>query len=142
MRRIACAALAAALVTPMLAHGGGNWMPVPGAAVTQVDLGALRVQGSMVTTWVRHAGALGGWGSLNVEPPGKQPAAQRSVLLVAFDCHRRTARTLATQAFDARGAPLFMSSVPGATVPLPANDDLGWTYDALCEIARSRADSR
>jgi hypothetical protein len=50
----------------------------------------------------------------------------------------RTMRTLALHAYHATGAPVFTSSVPGPVLPVEG-EELGWTYDAVCEAARAGA---
>jgi hypothetical protein len=135
-RPLLLTALAASglVAQPVLAD---RWSPLPGAPELAVDLGSLRQEQARVTVWVRW------WGwpmaVVALQPQVPRPArATRSVLLAEFDCAQRTVRSLATHAYDAAGTPVLMSSVPGPLLPLPG-EELGWTYDAVCEMARNGA---
>ena len=115
------------------------WQPVPGAPEMQVDTGSLEAQGSLVTAWVRLAGSSQVLRGAAFEPGGTLPPHHRRVVEAQVDCHRRTVRTLGSQALDTRGRPVYMATVRGRALPLPADEGLGWLYDALCELARARA---
>ena len=117
------------------AAAAATWTAVPGAPEVAIDLGSLHLERSRATVWVRW------WGRPAFAP---DPAADgmravrvnRSAVRTEFDCGRRTVRTLALHAYDAGGAPVFMSSVPGPVQPV-VDGELGWTYDAVCELARA-----
>jgi hypothetical protein len=132
MRACVLAALASGLASTATA---AHWHPVPGAQEVQVDVESLRVDRQRASAWLRW------WGPrplLGVVPvAGLAPAAvHRSSAHVEFDCSRRTARLLALNAWDARGTPLMMSSVPGPQLAV-GDETLGWTHDAVCEAVRS-----
>jgi hypothetical protein len=116
-----------------------QWHAVPGAQEVEIDAAAMEVHRSMVTTWVRYPGSPRLLGGLDPQPGGKLRSAHRSVHLTQFDCHKRTVRTLETHAYGSRGAAIYMSSVPGPVLPLPSEEAIAWTYDAVCELARARA---
>lgn len=111
------------------------WGPVPGAAELDIDMGSIQQQRTRVLAWVR-------W-------PGRGPLANeltaqgtrtlriyRTAHLTEFDCSRRTVRALATNAYNSAGQVLYMSSLPGATLPV-SDGDMAWAYAALCEAVRS-----
>lgn len=126
--------LTAVLAAPALA---AEWRPVPGAAELEVDLASAQQHRALVTAWVRHVGQSRLPAMLQApEKPARN--AYRTALLIQFDCDKRTLRTLALNAYNSSGAPVFMSSVPGPLLPLPGDMDLGWTYDAVCEWGRGR----
>jgi len=119
------------------AAAAASWWPVPGAPELALDLGSLRQEHARVTVWVRW------WGwpvaVVALQPQvTRPPRATRSVVLAEFDCAHRTLRALATHAYDAAGTPILMSSVPGPWLPVQG-EELGWTYDAVCEMARTGA---
>ena len=117
--------------------GAGRWWPVPGASELALDLGALRQEHARVTVWVRWWGWPVAVVALQPQVP-RPPRVTRSVLLAEFDCAQRTVRALATHAYDAASTPILMSSVPGPLQPVQG-EELGWTYDAVCEMARNGA---
>ena len=129
---VLCAGLAAGAAA-------SGWQAVPGAAEIEIDAATVEVRRSLVTTWVRYPGSPRLLGGLDPQPGGKLRSPHRSVHLTQFDCHRRTVRTMETHAYGSRGAAIYMSSVPGPVLPLPADEAIAWTYDAVCELARSRA---
>jgi hypothetical protein len=119
---------------PVLAQ---RWSPVPGAPELAVDLGSLRQEHARVTVWVRWWGWPATVVALSPQLT-RPPRVTRSVVLTEFDCTGRTLRALAAHAYDAAGTPVLMSSVPGPLLPLQG-EELGWTYDAVCEMARNGA---
>ena len=128
-----CALLACGLLAATV--GAAHWLPLPGADTLEVDLASVQQERTLVTAWIR------GWGRTPLVP---EPAAwsarasqvHRTALRTEFDCGRRTVRVVAAQGYDARGTPVFMSSVPGPVQPV-RDPDLAWAYDALCEAARA-----
>jgi hypothetical protein len=114
-----------------------RWSPVPGAPELALDLGSLRQEQARVSVWVRWWGWPATVVALSPQIT-RPPRATRSVVLTEFDCTRRTLRALAADAYDAAGTPILMSSVPGPLLPLQG-EELGWTYDAVCEMARNGA---
>ncbi len=127
-------AVVVVVLLPAGAIAGGQWWPVPGAADIEVDLRAVEQERGMVIAWVRYPGSepiARGW---TPAPPGRPRGLHRTVLRTEFDCQRRTMRTLAAQATNSSGAPIFMSSVPGPVMPVPDADGMTWVYDAVCEL--------
>lgn len=125
----ACMLLAAASAS------AASWRRVPGAPDLDIDVASFQQEHTRVSAWVRW------WGRApmlaEVAAHGVRPERlHRSAVLTEFDCGRRTLRALASQGFDGAGTPLFMSSVPGPVQPV-ADDELAWTYEAVCEAARS-----
>jgi hypothetical protein len=136
LRPLLCTAAAACSLLAAPAHAQ-RWSAVPGAPDVAVDLGSLRQDHARVLLWVRWWG----WPATVValSPQVARPArVTRSVLLTEFDCGNRTLRAHAAHAYDAAGTPVLMSSVPGPVLPLQG-EELGWTYDAVCEMARNGA---
>lgn len=126
-----------------MAQAAPEWRAVPGAPDISIDIASLQAQRDGVSAWVRIAGSGRELGALRPEPQGRKRAnVHRLVVHAQFDCRRRTLRILEAQGYLGSGAPAFMSSVPSAAGPLPADEGLGWTYDAACEYARARADLR
>ena len=127
---------AAVLACAFTAAGhAAEWTPVPGAPDVAIDLGSVQQERARVTVWVRW------WGQPALLPElavhgARPPRIHRTAQRTEFDCSRRTMRTLAVHAYDGAGSPVFMSSVPGAVRPV-AGGELGWTYDAVCEAART-----
>lgn len=123
-----------AALLPAAALAGGQWWPVPGAGEIEVDLRAVEQERGVVIAWVRYPGSepiARGW---TPAPTGRPRGVHRTVLHTEFDCHKRTMRTLAAQATNSSGAPIFMSSVPGPLMPVPDVDAMAWVYDAVCEL--------
>ena len=116
-----------------------DWLAVPGAAELQVHAGSLDQHNGLVTARVRLAGSTRLMRGAAFEPVGRLGAHHRRVVSLQFDCMRRTVRLLDTQTFDARDRPLSMDATPGPVVPLPGDESAGWLYDAVCELARARA---
>ena len=111
------------------------WTAVPGAPDVAIDLDSLHLDRTLATVWVRW------WGRPAIAPElaadgMRRVRVNRSAVRTEFDCSRRTMRALAVHAYDASGAPVFMSSVPQAARPVDGAE-LGWTYDAVCEAART-----
>ena len=130
---LACTCLAAAHAA------AAEWRAVPGAADVQVDLASLQQERTHVLAWLRWWGRPAAVPELAAQGV-RLPRVQRTVVRAEFDCARRTLRMLATHAYDGNGTPVVMSSVPGPVRPVQGAD-LGWTYDAVCEAARSAARS-
>jgi hypothetical protein len=131
---LTAAATCGLVAQPVLAE---PWSPVPGAPELALDLGSLRQDHARVSVWVRWWGWPATVVALSPQLT-RPPRATRSVVLTEFDCTRRTLRALAAHAYDASGTPVLMSSVPGPVLPLQG-EELGWTYDAVCEMARNGA---
>jgi hypothetical protein len=134
-RQLAWVAATASCLVASAAAQAAVWRPVPGAPDVEIELGSLQMEHSRVLIWVRW------WGRHALLPAfatqgARPPRIQRTALRLEFDCGRRTMRVLAANAYATAGAPSFMTSTPGAVVPV-AGDDLVWTYDAVCEAARS-----
>jgi len=112
-----------------------TWLPVPGAPDVEIDAAWLQQAPPVVEAWLRWRGrpALA-----SAQLAELRVRVQRSVLRAEFDCSRRTVRVLAVHAYAGGGAPVFMSSVPGARQPVQG-PELAWAYDAVCEAARSGA---
>ncbi len=128
-------ALAAAAAVWGPAASAASWHAVPGSASLEVDLHSAQPERSRVTVWLRWSGSELPLPSFTAHAPRATPAWRTSVQ-AEFDCSRRTLRVLAASGYDRAGTPLFMSSVPGAAVPVPGGD-FGWAYDAVCEAART-----
>jgi len=111
------------------------WTAVPGAPDVAIDLESLHFDRMLATVWVRWPGRPAIAPELAAEGMRKV-RVNRSALRTQFDCGRRTMRTLAVHAYDGAGSPVFMSSIPGAVRPV-GGGELGWTYDAVCEAART-----
>lgn len=126
--------LAAALALAAGAAASAAWRPVPGAPDLDVDLASLQVQRTRVTAWLRWLGRSPLVPEL-ASTQARGPRVHRTALLAEFDCSRRTVRPLAANAYDSSGNVVFMSSVPGASQAVQG-DDLGWAYDAVCEMTR------
>ena len=123
--------VAASLFACALPAGAAEWLPVPGAPDLAIDTGSLLQERAQVAAWIRW------WGRAPLlADPVPAGRVHRTVLRTAFDCSRRTVRVLAAHAYDSRGAPVFMSSVPGPEQPV-RGDELAWAYDAVCEAARA-----
>lgn len=126
----------AALVASTLALGSGvaaaGWQPVPGAPDVQVDAASIQHERTKVVAWLRW------WGRPAFLPATDVRAVRvhRSTVLAEFDCAQRTLRPLAANGYDSAGTAVFMASTPGPAQPV-RGEELGWTYDALCEAARS-----
>ncbi len=116
-----------------------GWLAVPGAAELQVHAGSLDQHNGLVRAQVRLAGSTSLMRGSAFEPVGRLPAHHRRVVALQFDCARRTVQLLGTQAFDARDRPIAMDATPGPVVALPGDESAGWLYDAVCELARARA---
>lgn len=122
----------------LLVAGGARaatWSPVPGAPDVEIDTGTLQQQQERVSAWLRW------WGRPALVPGlaafgARGPRVQRTVVRMEFDCVQRTVRVLAAHAYASDGAPVFMSSVPGPQQAVNGSE-LAWTYDAVCEAARS-----
>jgi hypothetical protein len=130
----ALAACSLAFQQPAMAE---RWSAVPGAPELAVDLGSLRQEHARVTVWVRWWGWPATVVALSPQL-ARPPRVTRSVVLTEFDCTGRTLRAMAAHAYDASGTPVLMSSIPGPLLPLQG-EELGWTYDAVCEMARNGA---
>lgn len=126
--------LAASLALAAGAAASASWRPVPGAPDLDVDLASLQVQRLRVTAWLRWPGRSPLVPELAAAQP-RGPRVHRTALLAEFDCSRRTVRPLAANAYDSSGQVVFMSSAPGAAQAVH-DSDLGWAYDALCELVR------
>ena len=116
-----------------------DWRPVPGAPDIEIDLASLQQERTRVVAWLRWRGRpalLPDAAARGV----RLPRVQRTVVRTEFDCSARTLRTLASHAYDGNGTAIAMSSVPGSTQAVQGGD-LAWTYDAVCEAARSGARS-
>lgn len=115
------------------AAAGPSWHPVPGAPDLQLDLSSVQQQHQLVTTWLRTPGR-----SFLLAAEARLPRISRTVVLAQFDCANRTIRALAANAYDGDGRTLFHS-----TLPQPArrieDPELGWAYDALCELRKAGA---
>jgi hypothetical protein len=124
--------LAAACLLSCGASAAAAWHEVPGAPAVSVDLGSVQLQQRRLVLWVRW------WGRPPLLPEAPVPAARvhRTSLLTEFDCATRSVRVLAAQGDDGNGRPVFMSSVPGPVQPV-RGEELEWTYDAVCELART-----
>ena len=127
----------AAIATCLSASAAADaaWRPVPGAPDVDIELGTMQVEHTRVVVWARW------WGRHALLPDvatqgARPPRIQRTALRLEFDCGHRTMRVLAANAYASSGAPTFMTSTPEAPRPV-AGDDLAWTYDAVCEAARS-----
>jgi len=124
--------LLAALVAVPAARASA-WRPVPGAPDLEIDLASLQQERTRAVAWVRWWGRPGLVPELAALP---RLRVHRTAVRVEFDCAGRTLRPLAAHAYDGRGTPVFMSSVPGRPQAV-RGDDLGWTYDAVCETLRA-----
>lgn len=125
--------LAAAALAGAAAARAGTWRPVPGAPDVEVDLASLQQQRTRALAWVRW------WGRSALVPElaaAPRLRIHRTAVLVEFDCAGRTLRGLAAHGYDGNGTPVFMSSVPGPVRPV-RGQELEWTYDAVCEAART-----
>ncbi len=112
-----------------------TWSPIPGTEDVQVDLGTVQIQRSRVMAWVRWAGR----GPLaQYELAAQGTRIYRTTHLAEVHCGQRSVRVLATNAYDSSGRVLLMSTLAGNAVTV-AGGDMGWTYDALCEFARTGA---
>jgi hypothetical protein len=133
-----CSRLAAAAALALIAFSpaamAGTWRAVPGAPEVAIDLDSFRQERTRVLVWVRW------WGrpalATEAAPAGRTPRIHRTALLTEFDCSRRTLQVQATHGYDSGGAAVFMSSAKGAVLPVQG-EEMGWTYDAVCEAARS-----
>ena|SRR5690349_12698025 len=135
MDRLRCFVLCALAGCVFPAAATGTWRAVPGAPDVEVDLGSLQHERTRVSAWLRW------WGRPALVPElaawnARAPRVHRTVLRAEFACGRRTWRVLATHAYGGEGAPLYMSSVPGAVLPVQ-DGELAWAYDAVCEAARA-----
>lgn len=133
LRTHALAAIGALLCAG--AASGASWRPVPGAPDIDIDLASVEFEGARVAVWLRT------WGRSPLAPEaathGLRPGRiHRTALRTEFDCGKRTMRVLAASAYDSSGAPLSSSGFAGPLLPVTGGD-LGWTYDAVCEAARS-----
>lgn len=137
MRRLAIAAVMWGCAVQ--ASAAPEWLAVPGAPEIRVNLGALEQDRHLVTAWVRFSGSSRVLRGTAFEPGGKLPPHHQRQVLAQVDCQRRTVRALGTEAYDVKGRPVYMASVPGQAMPLPADEGLAWLYDALCEVARARS---
>ena len=136
MRRMAIAAMLCA--SSAMASAAPDWRVVPGATELALDLSSLQSQRDGASIWIRAAGSGREFGALIPEALGRKRAAlHKLVVHVQFDCRQRTLRLLEAQGYLGNGAPAFMSSVPSAAGPLPADEALGWAYDAVCELVRA-----
>jgi hypothetical protein len=115
-----------------------DWRPVPGATDMDVDVALVQQQGNVVTTWVRTIGTHGLAARLSGNGAARPVSQRRQLLLADFDCGTRTVRTQATVGYDGAGRLLASSSVPGALVPIPGDEDLALAWDAVCDLARDR----
>ena len=125
----------AAIAICLSAPAEASWRPVPGAPDVDIELGSIQVEHPRVVVWARW------WGRHALLPElatqgVRPPRIQRTALRLEFDCSRRTMRVLAANAYASSGAPTFMTSTPEVVRPV-AGDDIGWAYDAACEVARS-----
>lgn len=131
-----CLALACCACAAGVAQAAG-WRPVPGAQEVEVDPASIRLAGLRATAWLRWPGrpphALPEQAATGV--PGL-PRIARTAVLTEFDCGGRSLRVLASNAYDAGGAPVSMSSIPGVSMPVRGSDT-EWAYDAVCEAARA-----
>lgn len=125
---------ATAIASTGAGAAAATWTPVPGAPEVAIDLASLQLERTRVTVWVRWWGRPAVAPELAVQRLGPV-RVNRSALRTEFDCGNRTMRTLATHAYDGAGSPVFMSSVAGPVRPVEG-EELGWTYDAVCEAAR------
>jgi hypothetical protein len=123
---------------PAAALAAPDWRPVPGASDMDVDVALVQQQGNVVTTWVRTIGTHGLASRLSGNGAARPAAQRRQLLLADFDCGSRTVRTQATVGYDGAGRLLASSSVPGAVVPIPGDEDLALAWDAVCDLARDR----
>ena len=124
-------AAAAALVCTGAWGSGPHWLPVPGAPDLQLDLASVQQQHNLVSTWVRSPGR-----SALIGAEVRLPRVSRTVVLAQFDCAARTVRALAANAYDGAGRAVYLSSLPQPARRID-DADLGWTYDALCELRKS-----
>jgi hypothetical protein len=112
-----------------------NWQPVPGAPEVGIATHSIQSERSRVLAWLRW------WGRPTIVPElashgAKSLRIHRTAVQMEFDCQRRLVRALAVQAYDGDGKVLLLSSVPGPSVQV-TDGDLGWTYDAVCELSRA-----
>lgn len=113
------------------------WSPVPGAQEVEIDLASLRQAGTRVTAWLRWRGRPPHALPEMVQTAGA-PRVTRTAVLTEFDCGVRRMRALGANTYDAGGAPLSMSTIPGPLLPVQGQgDDTAWAYDAVCEAARA-----
>lgn len=142
-RMIGAGVAAAAWLAVASASSATQWHAVPGAPDIAIDLASLETQAGAARVWVRLVGSGRQLGVLRPEVPGRSGAqVHRVVAHAQFDCRQRRLRILQAQGYLGNGTPAFMSSVPSAEAPVPADDSLAWTYDAVCEVARARGDQR
>lgn len=115
------------------------WHAVPGTPEVQIALGSLRLEGPLALVWLRMPGRSVLVPDLvpDLAGPGpRAPRIHRTTLHAEFDCSHRTLRVRAATAYDGIGTPLAMTSTPGRAQPVEGAE-MGWTYDAVCEAARS-----
>lgn len=113
-----------------------QWRTLPGTADVAVDLASVRQERQRVTAWLRW------WGRspLVGETPvfaALRTRVYKTAVQVEFDCSARQWRTLGFSATDSNGLPIAMDSTPGPRVAA-VDGDMGWAYDSLCEVVRSR----
>lgn len=111
----------------------GSWRPVPGAPGVEVDLASLQQERTRALAWVRW------WGRPALVPElaaAPRLRIHRTAVRVEFDCAGRTVRGLAARAYDGNGTLVFLSGLPGPATPV-RGPELEWTYDAVCEAART-----
>lgn len=112
-----------------------TWRPVPGAPEVEIEFGSMELERTRVLVWLRMAGRPALVPELAAHG-ARAPRISRTALRTEFDCGHRTMRILAANAYDSGGATTFMSSIPGPVLPVQG-EDMGWTYDAVCEAARA-----
>jgi hypothetical protein len=126
---------AVAMASACAGASAAAWTAVPGAPEVAVDLDSLHLERTRATVWVRWWGRPAGAPELAAQRIGPV-RINRTAVRTEFDCGHRTMRALATHAYDGAGSPVFMSSVPGPVRPVEG-EELGWTYDAVCEAVRA-----
>jgi hypothetical protein len=131
LKQLACAAT----MGTCLCASAASWRPVPGASDIDVELGSMQLEHSRVMVWVRSPGRSPLVPEL-IAQGGRLARVSRTAMRTEFDCNQRTMRVLAANAYDSNGGAIFMASVPGP-VQAVTGQDMGWTYDAVCEAARA-----